>query len=53
MKEPKPMQEIHEIQKKLYQEEKKLPLVERMQKRHREASEAIRAHGTLFGAMPL
>lgn len=44
-KEPKPMQEIHAIQERIYEEEKKLTSRERIEKIHREVQEAIVKYG--------
>lgn len=44
-KEPRPMREIHEIQEKLYEEEKGLSAKERIAKIHKEAQEAIKKYG--------
>lgn len=46
--ESRPMIEIHEIQKKLYEEEKNLTQQERIAKIHREAQEAIKKYGLKF-----
>ena len=45
MKEPKPMQEIHQIQEKIYEEDKNLSRKERIDKTNRIAEEMIRRHG--------
>ena len=45
MKEPKPMQEIHQIQEKIYEEDKNLSRKERIEKTNRIAAEMIRRHG--------
>ena len=45
MKEPKPMQEIHEIRKKLYEENKHLSDKQRIQKARRVAKEVIERGG--------
>ena len=44
-KEPKPMQEIHKIQERLYEEEKGLSSEERIKKIHKEAKKAIKKYG--------
>jgi hypothetical protein len=44
-KEPKPMRDIHRIQKKFYDEEKKLTPGQRIRKLHKEATEVIRKYG--------
>ena len=44
-KESKPMQEIHAIQEKIYQEDKKLTLKERVEKVHQEVRSAIDKYG--------
>ncbi len=50
MTEPKPMQEIHEIRKRIYEEEKKMSSKERIQKIHLEASELIKKYQLKFKA---
>ena len=45
MKEPKPMQEIHDIQEKIYEEDKHLTREQRIEKSNRIAEEMIRRHG--------
>ena len=45
MKEPKPMREIHQIQEKIYEEDKNLSRKERIEKTNRIAEEMIRRHG--------
>ena len=45
MKEPKPMQEIHEIQERIYEEDKHLTREQRIEKSNRIAEEMIRRHG--------
>ena len=45
MKEPKPMQEIHEIQEKIYEEDKHLTREQRIEKSNRIAEEMIRRYG--------
>ena len=45
MKEPKPMQEIHEIQKKIYEQDKNLSRKVRIEKTNRIAEEMIRRYG--------
>ena len=45
MKEPKPMQEIHETQEKIYEEDKNLSRKERIDKTNRIAEETIRKYG--------
>ncbi|MBU0693871.1 MAG: hypothetical protein KKC11_04305 [Candidatus Omnitrophica bacterium] len=47
-KEPKPMREIHEIQERLYEEEKDLSAKERIAKIHKEAQELINKYGLKF-----
>ena len=47
-KEPRPMREIHEIQERLYAEEKNLTPQERIAKIHREAEELIKEYGLKF-----
>lgn len=42
------MREIHEIQEKLYEEEKSLSQEERLQKIRREASEVVKKYGLKF-----
>lgn len=44
MKEPKPMQEIHQIQEKIYEEDKNLSRKERIEKTNRIAEEMIKRH---------
>ena len=46
--EPKPMREIHEIQERLYEEEKNLAYKDRIKKIHREAQELIKKYGLHF-----
>ena len=48
MKEPQPMREIHEIQKRIYEEEKNMTSQERMVKMRLEASELIKKYGLKF-----
>lgn len=43
--EPKPMREIHEIQERLYEEEKNLSAKDRIAKIHKEAQELINKYG--------
>lgn len=45
MKEPKPMREIHKIQEKIYEEDKRLSRERRIEKSNRIAEEMIRRHG--------
>ena len=45
MKEPKPMQEIHETQKKIYEEDKNLSRKERVKKTNRIAEQLIARYG--------
>ena len=45
MREPKPMQEIHEIQEKIYEEDKQLTREQRIEKTNRIAEEMIHRHG--------
>ena len=47
-KEPRPMREIHEIQERLYEEEKGLSGKERIAKIHKEAREVIEKYGLKF-----
>ncbi len=51
MKEPQPMREIHEVQGKIYEEEKNLSVDERLAKRHREVTEFIKKSGLKFKAV--
>ncbi len=44
-KEPKPMREIHQIQERFFNEERKLSSRERIRKLHKEATEIIRKYG--------
>jgi predicted methyltransferase len=44
-KEPRPMREIHEIQQRLYEEEKNLSAEDRIAKIHREAEDVIKKYG--------
>ena len=46
--EPKTMKEIHEIQERLYEEEKNLSYKDRIEKIHREAQELINKYGLHF-----
>lgn len=46
--EPKPMQEIHEIRLKLYEENKNLTSEEHVAKVNREAQEIIKKYGLHF-----
>ncbi|MCG2711486.1 MAG: hypothetical protein L6416_04075 [Candidatus Omnitrophica bacterium] len=48
-KEPRPMREIHEIQERLYEEEKNLSSKERLAKIHREAQEVIKKYNLKIG----
>ena len=48
MKEPQPMREIHEVQEKIYEEEKHLSVEERLVKRHREVTEFIKKSNLKF-----
>ena len=48
MKEPIAMHEIHQIRERLYQEEKKLSIKEKIAKIKKEANEAIRKYGFKF-----
>ncbi len=48
MKEPQPMREIHEIQERIYEEEKNMTREERMAKRRREVNELIKKYGLKF-----
>ena len=45
MKEPKPMQEIHEIRHQMYEESKNLSWEEWVKKMHQTAEETIRKYG--------
>ena len=45
MKEPKPMQEIHEVQEKIYEQDKNLSRKERIEKTNRIAEEMIQQYG--------
>jgi hypothetical protein len=47
-KEPRPMREIHEIQERLYEEEKNLSSKERIAKIHKEAAELIKKYNLKF-----
>jgi len=47
-KEPKEMQEIHEIRVKMYEEMKNMTPAERVAEIHREAQEAIKKYGLTF-----
>lgn len=44
-KEPRPMQEIHEIQERIYEEEKNLMDEEKLNRLHKEAEEVKRRWG--------
>jgi len=44
----RPMQEIHDIQRKLYAEEKNLSNAELIAKIHREAQEAVKKYNLKF-----
>lgn len=44
-KEPKPMREIHEIQERLYEEQKNMTDEKKLEALHREAEEAKRKYG--------
>ena len=44
-KEPKPMREIHQIQERFFDKERKLSSRERIRKLHKEATEIIRKYG--------
>lgn len=44
-KEPKPMREIHQIQERFFNKERKLSSRERIHKLHKEAAEIIRKYG--------
>lgn len=44
-KEPKPMKEIHKIQEKLYEEQKKMSDKEKLAALHREAEETEKKYG--------
>jgi hypothetical protein len=43
--EPKPMREIHQIQKRFFDEEKKLSSGQRIRKLHKEAAGIIKKYG--------
>ncbi len=43
--EPRPMKEIHDVQRKLYEEEKHLSRADRIAKIHREAEAFAKKHG--------
>ena len=45
MKEPKPMQEIHELRHKIYKEDKHLSPKELVEKINRNADELVRRYG--------
>jgi hypothetical protein len=45
VKEPKPMREIHQIQERLFDKEKKLSSRDRIRKLHKEASGIIKKYG--------
>ena len=45
MKEPKPMQEIHEVRHKIYEEDKHLSPKELVEKINRNAEDLIRRYG--------
>ena len=45
MQEPKPMREVHEWQKKVYEKNKRLSRKQRIEKSNRLAEEMIRRHG--------
>jgi hypothetical protein len=47
-REPVPMQEIHRIRERIYEEEKNLSSEEKVAKIKREASEAIKKYGLNF-----
>ena len=53
MKEPQPMREVHEVQEKIYEEEKNLSIEERLVKRHREVNEFIKRSGLKFNPFDL
>ncbi len=44
-KEPKPMREIHQIQKRFFDEENNISSNERIRRLHKEANEIIKRHG--------
>ena len=44
-KEPRPMREIHEIQEKIYEEQKNLTDKEKLERIHKEAEEAEKKFG--------
>jgi len=44
-KEPKPMREIHQIQERFFDKEKKLSSRERIHKLHKEATGVIKKYG--------
>lgn len=45
LSEPKPMREIHEIQEKIYEEQKRLSIKEKVEAVHREAKESLKKRG--------
>lgn len=53
MKEPQPMREIHEIQEKLYEEEKNISSEERIAKIRREANQFLQRYGLKFKTLDL
>jgi hypothetical protein len=44
-KEPKPMREIHQIQERFFEKERKLSSRERIRKLHKEATDIIKKYG--------
>ena len=50
-KEPEPMREIHQIQERLFEEEKDLSSVERIRKLHKEATEIMKEYGLRIGSV--
>lgn len=44
-KEPKPMREIHQIQERIFDKEKKLTSGQRIRKLHKEAAAVIKKYG--------
>ncbi len=47
-KEPRPMREIHEIQEKIYEEQKNMTDKEKLAAIHREAEEATKKYGFIL-----
>lgn len=48
MKEPKPMREIHEIQEKIYEKEKKMSEPARLENIHQRANRLIQKYRLVF-----